>query len=107
MSLQTGNTPEASAPSADTSFAVSTILRLQRARDFEKLARLAGITVYRSHIGWGWQTKNEKCLEPDFATVTDAWEASCYETGLMESPVLDMETDPPHSAVMLHILGMQ
>jgi hypothetical protein len=104
MLSQTGHTPEAPIKVSNPSLAISTILHLQRARDFEKLARLAGITVYRSHIGWGWQRSIEKCMEADFSAVTDAWEASCYETGLMESPLIDPEVDPSHTEAMRHIL---
>jgi hypothetical protein len=59
---------------------------LQLAKNYKALAQFAGIRVFQGHCGWGWRNE-ENNESDDFYRESDAWEAACFESGLM----LDMD----------------
>jgi hypothetical protein len=59
------------------------ILNLQKTKHYRELAQMAGIKVVRSICGWGWRSLDDECTSDDLPYENDAWEAACFETGLM------------------------
>lgn len=60
------------------------ITKLQKTKNYRELGRLAGITMVQSHCGWGWRSLTDESTSDDLPYETEAWEAGCYETRLMD-----------------------
>lgn len=77
------------------------IAALKKSKNYEALASLADLRVYQGHFGYGWRGRDMQSLSDDFPRASDAWEAACFESGLMDDP----ETlDTSHSHLLITLV---
>lgn len=77
------------------------IARLQKAKNYRALGQLGGLEIVHGHCGWGWRGLDDVGTADDLPYEAEAWEAGCFESGLM-TPVEDMPTTLP-PAMLAHL----
>jgi len=60
------------------------IRKLQKTKNYKALGQAAGIEVKHSHCGWGWRSLDDASTADDLPYESEAWEAGCFENGLMD-----------------------
>lgn len=78
------------------------ISMLQKSKNYKALGILGGLSVVHGHCGWGWRGLNDVGAADDLFFEAEAWEAGCFESGLMMD-VDDMASSLP--CEMLKQLG--
>jgi hypothetical protein len=58
--------------------------KLQKTKNYKALGQAAGLSVEKSHCGWGWRSLDDSSIADDLPYEAEAWEAGCFESGLME-----------------------